>query len=172
MATERSDITQFKGTPVTLVGDPVSEGDTAPNATLVGGDMADVNLEQWSNKVRVLNVVPSLDTPVCDAQTRRFNEEAAQWGDKAVVLTISMDLPFAQKRWCAATGSENVVALSDFRARDFGEKFGMYIKELGLLARGTFVVDAEGTIKHAAITPEIGEHPDYDAVTATVKTLL
>ena len=172
MATERNDIYAWKGNPVTLVGNPVNAGDKAPDATLTAGDLSDAKLGNWADRVRVLNVVPSLDTPICDVQTKKFNEEAGAWGDKAVVLTISMDLPFAQKRWCAATDSGNVVTLSDFRLRDFGEQYGVYVKDKGLLARSVFVIDQNGDVKHAEITKDIGVEPDYAAVVEAVKSLI
>ena len=120
----------------------------------------------------MISSVPSLDTPVCDAQTRRFNEEATSLGDDVVVLTISMDLPFAQKRWCGAAGVDKVVVLSDYRSGEFGRAFGVLIKELRLLARAVFVVDRDGTVRYIQIVDEITNEPDYDAALAAVKQLL
>ena len=171
MAKERKDLFNWKGAGVTLVGDPVKPGDQAPDATLTAQDLSDVALSKWADKIRVLNVVPSLDTAVCDQQTKRFNSEAITWGDKVVVLTISMDLPFAQKRWCGATGSDKVVTLSDYRLRDFGDKWGLYVKEKGLLARSVWVIDTKGIVNLAQITRDVGELPNFDAAIEAVRGL-
>jgi len=171
MPTERKDIYQWKGTFMTLVGNPIKVGDQAPEATLTANDLSDAKLGNWASKVRVISVVTSLDTGVCDTQTKKFNTEIGKFGDKAVLLTISMDLPFAQKRWCGAADAKNVVTLSDFRLREFGEKWGLYVKEKGLLARSVFVVDQKGIIKHAEITKDATIEPSYDAALETVRGL-
>jgi len=170
--TERNNAVTFKGNPLTLIGYELTAGQAAPEATLLGNDLAQVNLADFRGKVCVISVVPSLDTPVCDAQTRRFNEEATQLGDDVVVLTVSMDLPFAQARWCGAAGIDAVITLSDHRTGAFGEAWGVLVKELRLLARAVFVVDRDQVVRYAGIVPEITDEPDYDEVTQAVRSLL
>ena len=172
MATEHTGLVTFQGGPLTLVGDAVNVGDAAPAFTIASGlaDMA--SLSDYAGKVVVLNVVPSLDTPVCDIQTRRFNEAAADYGDEAVVLTVSMDLPPAQARWCGAADAENVVCLSDYRDHSFGKAYGVEIKELVILARSVWVIDASGVVQYKQIVPETVDEPDYDAATAAIDALL
>jgi thiol peroxidase len=131
-----------------------------------------VNLASFAGKVLVISAVASLDTSVCDTETRRFNTEAAGLGDDVRILTVSMDLPFAQKRWCGAAGVDQVVTLSDHRTGAFGNAFGVLIKELRLLARVLFVVDRDGTVRYIQTVEEIGKEPDYDAVLAAVKGLI
>ncbi|MET0785562.1 MAG: thiol peroxidase, partial [Paenisporosarcina sp.] len=131
----------FKHEQVTLIGTEVKVGDTAPNFTVLANDLSPVTLENSKGKVRLISVVPSLDTGTCDAQTRKFNESASELGENVVILTISNDLPFAQKRWCAAAGIDAVQTLSDHRDLSFGEAYGVAIKELRLLTRAIFVVD-------------------------------
>jgi thioredoxin-dependent peroxiredoxin len=162
-----ADIT-FKNNPVTLVGNEVKPGDTAPDFTVLANDLSEVSLDDTKGKVRLISVVPSLDTGVCDAQTRKFNEEAGKLGN-VEVLTISVDLPFAQKRWCGANGIENVQTLSDHRDLSFGEAFGVHIKELRLLARAVFVVDSNDKVTYAEYVSEATNHPDYDAAIEAVK---
>ncbi|WP_368974273.1 thiol peroxidase [Caldifermentibacillus hisashii] len=158
----------FKGSPVTLVGNEVKVGDTAPNFTVLANDLSEVTLNDSEGHVRLISVVPSIDTGVCDAQTRRFNEEAASLpGVK--ILTISCDLPFAQARWCAAVGIENVQVLSDHRDLSFGEAFGVVMKELRLLARSIFVVDSTGKITYKEIVNEVTNHPNYTAAIEAAK---
>lgn len=158
----------FKGSPVTLVGNEVKVGDTAPNFTVLANDLSEVTLNDSEGHVRLISVVPSIDTGVCDAQTRRFNEEAASLpGVK--ILTISCDLPFAQARWCAAAGIENVQVLSDHRDLSFGEAFGVVMKELRLLARSIFVVDSTGKIIYKEIVNEVTNHPNYTAAIEAAK---
>jgi len=135
---------------------------------VLANDLSPAKLSDFHGKVCVISVVPSLDTPVCDIQTRRFNEEAAALGDDVVVLTISMDLPFAQKRWCGAAGIENVQTLSDHRNAEFGKAFGVLIEELRLLARAVFVVDVNGIIRYKQIVEELTDEPDYDAAIRAV----
>ncbi|WP_062355094.1 thiol peroxidase [Bacillus kwashiorkori] len=158
----------FKGNPVTLVGDQVKVGDQAPNFTVLTNDLKEVTLNDFTGKVKLISVVPSIDTGICDAQTRKFNEEAAKL-DNIQVLTISVDLPFAQARWCAAAGIDNLQTLSDHRDLSFGDAYGVHMKELRLLARSVFVIDSSNTITYVQYVPEVGEHPDYDAAIAAAR---
>jgi thiol peroxidase len=169
---ERKGVVERKGTPLTLVGAELKVGDKAPEAQLVGNDLAPVKLSVFRGKVLVLAAVPSLDTPVCDRETRRFNEEAAKLGKDVAVVTVSMDLPFAQKRWCGAAGIQNIITLSDHRDASLGMAYGVLIKESRLLARAVFVVDREGTIQYVQVVKELTSEPDYNAVLAAVKRLL
>ena len=169
---ERSEVITMRGNPLTLTGTELKEGDPAPEVTLVGNDLSPVKLSSYKGKVCVLSVVPSLDTPVCDMQTRKFNEEAGKLGDNVVILTISMDLPFAQTRWCGAAGVDKVVTLSDHRDASFGDAYGVLIKELRLLARAIFVVDKDGTVQYCQLVNEVSEEPDYDAALGAVKNLV
>ena len=169
---ERRGVVERKGTPLTLVGAELKTGDKAPDAELIGNDMAPVKLSAFRGRVLVLSAVPSLDTPVCDRETRRFNEEAAKLGKDVAIVTVSMDLPFAQKRWCGAHGIESVITLSDHREAAFGMAYGVLIKESRLLARAVFVVDREGTIQYIQMVKELSSEPDYDAALAAVKRLL
>ena len=169
---ERAGAVTFQGAPLTLVGPELKAGDTAPDFTVLGNDLSEVKLSDFAGQVRIVSVVPSLDTPVCDTQTRRFNEAAASLGDDVVILTISMDLPFAQKRWCAAAGVEAVRTLSDHRDAGFWRAWGVLIQELRLLSRALFVVDREGTIRHVEVVAEITHEVDYDAALAAAKALL
>lgn len=169
---ERSGIITFKGNPMTLVGPALNVGDKAPAFTAVDTGLAPVSLADFSGKIKIISAVPSLDTPVCDTETRRFNQEAAALPDNVVLLTVSMDLPFAQKRWCGAAGIERVKTLSDYRDRAFGLAYGVLIKELMLLSRVIFVIDSTDTIRYIQIVPEVTSEPDYAAVLAAAKTLL
>ncbi len=169
---ERSGAITFKGNPMTLVGDEVNVGVTAPDFTAVGNDMKPVSLSDYKGKVVVLVSVPSLDTPVCDIETKRFNEEAGKLGDKVALLTVSLDLPFAQKRWCGAADAKNVVTVSDYKDRQFGQSWGLYIKELGLLARAVYVIDTQGVIKYAELVSEVTTEPNYDAAISAAKVLV
>ena len=159
------------GKPMTLLGRMPVVGDPAPDTTLVGNDLEEVSLRSLRGKVLVLSSVPSLDTPVCDVETRRFNEEAARLGDDVRILTISMDLPFAQKRWCGAHGIERGVTLSDHRDAAFGRAYSVLIKELRLLARAVFVVDSGGTVRYVQLVKETSREPDYAAVLQAVADL-
>ncbi|MGI8782044.1 MAG: thiol peroxidase [Acidobacteriota bacterium] len=167
MATERPNATTLKGTPFTLVGPELKAGDTAPDFTSVGLDLKPVTLADTGTTTRIFSVVPSLDTPVCDQMTRRFNDEAKKSGLK--VYTISMDLPFAQKRWCGASGAENVVTLSDHKDASFGAAWGTLIKELRLDSRAVFVVDSNNKIRYVEYVKEVAEHPNYDAALAAAR---
>lgn len=170
--TERTGIITFKGNPMTLLGPELKVGDKAPDFTVADNGLAPVTLAGSAGKIRVISAVPSLDTPVCDTETRRFNQEAAALPDNVVVLTVSLDLPFAQKRWCGAAGIERVTTLSDYRDRSFGLAYGVVIKELMLLSRAIFVIDAGNTIRYIQIVPEVTSEPDYAAVLKTVRDLL
>lgn len=152
----------FKQEPVTLVGTQIKVGDKAPDFKVLTNNLEEVTLGDYEEKVKLISVVPSVDTGVCSDQTRRFNEEADKL-DNVVVLTISMDLPFAQGRWCAANGIKKVETLSDHRDADFGEKYGVLIKELRLLARSLFVVDSNNVVQHVEYVQEVSTHPDYDS---------
>ncbi|MCI2254311.1 thiol peroxidase [Domibacillus sp. DTU_2020_1001157_1_SI_ALB_TIR_016] len=158
----------FKGNPMTLIGDEVKVGDKAPDFTVLANDLSPVTLADTAGKVRLISVVPSIDTGVCDAQTRRFNEEAAQL-DNVEVLTISADLPFAQKRWCAAAGLENVKTLSDHRDFSFAQAYGVGMQELRLLARSVFVIDSSDTVTYVEYVGEGTDHPDYAAAIEAAK---
>jgi len=160
-----------QGNPMTLLGDEIKVGDKAPDCTAIDNDMNPVKLSSFAGKTVILSMVPSLDTPTCDVETRRFNQEAQKLGDDVVIVTVSMDLPFAQKRWCGAAGVENVVTLSDHRDACFGEHYGMLIKELRLLARAVFVIDKEGIVRFIHLVKEVSDEPDYEAVLDAVKTL-
>jgi len=158
----------FKNNPVTLIGKEVKVGDKAPNFSVLANDLSPVTLENSAGKVRLISAVPSVDTGICDAQTRRFNEEASNLGN-VDVLTISMDLPFAQKRWCAASGLENVHTFSDHRDASFGEAYGVLMQELRLLARAVFVVDSNDVVTYVEYVSEGTTHPNYEAAIEAVK---
>jgi thiol peroxidase len=169
---ERTGLVTFKGNPLTLLGNEVKVGQPAPDVELLANDLTPVKLSAFRGKVCIITSVPSLDTPVCDTETRRFNEEAAGLGDNVVVLTVSMDLPFAQGRWCGAAGVKNVKTLSDHREAAFGTAYGVVIKELRLLARTVFVVDKQGTVRYIEIVKEVAAEPNYEAALAAAKKLL
>jgi thiol peroxidase len=169
---ERTGLVTFKGNPMTLVGEEVKVGDRAPNFQVVDNAMQPVTLDSFKGKVKIISCVPSLDTPVCDMETRRFNEEAGKLPDKFAVLTVSMDLPFAQKRWCAAAGVEKVKTFSDYQNRSFGCAYGVLIKELKLLARTVFIVDEQDVVRYVEIVPEIAKEPDYDRVLNAAKAVV
>ncbi|WP_077327502.1 thiol peroxidase [Virgibacillus siamensis] len=162
-----ADVT-FQEEPVTLLGEDISEGDKAPDFTVLSNDLKEVSLEDYKGKVKLIAAVPSVDTGVCSEETKRFNEEADKL-DNVQVLTISMDLPFAQGRWCAANGVKKLDTLSDHRDADFGEKYGVLIKELRLLARAVFVVDSENIVKHVEYVSEVTNYPDFDKALAAAK---
>jgi thiol peroxidase len=169
---ERIGIITFQGNPLTLVGKELKVGSSAPDFRVVDNGLAPVTLADFKGKIKILSTVPSLDTPVCDTETRRFNKEAAALPDSVVVLTISMDLPFAQARWCGAAGIDRVKTLSDYQERSFADAYGILIKELKLLARAVFVVDATDTIRYVQIVPEITSEPDYNAALNAAKVLV
>jgi thiol peroxidase len=168
---ERSAAVTLHGNPLTLMGTVLNVGDTVPDIEVLDNDLNAVKLASFRGKICVISAVPSLDTPTCDMETRRFNETAGQLGDDVVILTVSTDLPFAQKRWCGAAGVDKVVTLSDHREAAFGSAFGVLIKELRLLARSIFVVDRNGVIQYIQHVRELSEEPDYDAVIEAAKKL-
>ena len=167
--TDRKGAVTFQGNPLTLTGNEIRIGDQAPDVELTGNDLKPVKLSSYRGRVCVIASVPSLDTPVCDLETRRFNEEAGKLGENTALLTVSMDLPFAQKRWCGASGATRVTTLSDYRAAAFGTAWGVLIKELHLLARCVFVVDREGVVRYVQLVREIASEPDYAAVLKAVQ---
>ena len=169
---ERNGAATFQGNPLTLAGTELKAGDTAPDFTVTGNDLAPVTLADYKGKVLIVASVPSLDTPVCDMETRRFNTEAAALGDDVAILTVSMDLPFAQARWCGAAGVKAVTTVSDHKDASFGLGWGALIKELRLLTRAVFVLDREGTVTYVQYLKEITEEPDYDAALAAARKLV
>ncbi|WP_219834047.1 thiol peroxidase [Paenibacillus sp. R14(2021)] len=171
MTQERTGKATVGGHPITLVGPELKVGDQAPAFTINKDLMTEVSLSDYKGKIKLISVVPSLDTDVCDAQTRRFNQEASKLGDGVVVLTISVDLPFAQSRFCATAGIERVVTLSDYKHRSFGEAYGVLIKELQLDQRAIFIVDADDTIRYVEYLSELSDHPNYDAALAALSEL-
>ena len=158
----------MKGNPLTLIGPQLKPGDAAPDFTLVDNSLKPVTLKDTGNQVRIISVVPSLDTPVCDAQTKRFNEEAAKLPG-VDILTVSMDLPFAQKRWCGAFGVDKVKMLSDHKDASFGSSYGTLIKELRIESRAIFVLDANNKIRHAEYVKEVADFPNYEAALSAAR---
>ena len=169
---ERSGKITMKGSPLTLMGQELKIGDMAPDVVLANNDLAPVSLSSYQGKVCIISSVPSLDTPVCDMETRRFNEEAGALGDDVAIITVSMDLPFAQKRWCGAAGVDKVTTLSDYGDMSFGNAYGVLIKELKLLARAVFVVDREGIIQYVQLVNEMTEEPNYQEILDAVGKLV
>ena len=169
---ERQGIITMKGNPLTLVGPELRPGDRAPNFSVLDQFLKPVSLENFSGKIKVISTTPSLDTPVCDLQAHRFNEEATALGEQVAILNVSMDLPFAIGRFCTAGDIKAISVLSDHREASFGTKWGMLIKELRLLARGVFLVDSENIIRYAEIVPEQTDQPDYDDVLGALRKLL
>lgn len=159
----------FNKGPVTLVGPEIKVGDQAPDFTVLSNGLEEVSLHDYDGKVKLVSVVPSIDTGVCSDQTKRFNEEADKI-DNVNILTISMDLPFAQTRWCAANGVKNLATLSDHRDADFGEKYGALIKELRLLTRAIFVIDSNDKIVYVEYVREVTDHPDYGQALEAAKS--
>src|SRR5271155_2716389 len=165
---ERAGATTMRGNPLTLLGPELKAGDKAPDFSAVNDGMQPVNLAGTGDHVRIFSVVPSLDTPVCDAQTKRFNEEAAKLPG-VDIFTVSMDLPFAQKRWCGAFGVDNVKMLSDHKDGSFGSQYGTLIKELRIESRAIFVVGTDNTIKHAEYVKEVADFPNYETALAAAR---
>jgi thioredoxin-dependent peroxiredoxin len=163
MAEERKGAVTMRGNPMTLVGPELKAGQKAPAFTAVGKGLAPVTLDQFKGKVKIIAAIPSIDTPVCDAETRRFNEEASRLPGDVQILTISMDLPFAQARWCGAAGVDKVTTISDWRAAEFGQKYGALIKELHLLARAVFVLDKNDNVVYAEYVKEVANQPNFEA---------
>lgn len=168
MAKNNDKIT-MKGNALKVEGHCVEEGVPAPSFKLTGADMADVTNTTFAGKVLVLLAIPSIDTPVCATETRRFNQEAAALSKDVVIASVSRDLPFALKRWCAAEGVDRVVTLSDYKYRTFGKEFGVDLPDLGLLARALFVVDKAGKVVHVDYVSEVAEEPNYEAALAAIK---
>lgn len=169
---ERNGITTMKGNPMTLVGPELKVGDKAPDFTVLDQTMGKKTLKDYDGKIKVISVTPSLDTPVCDLQIHWFNEDAANQPADVAVLNISMDLPFAIKRFCATGGIDKAEALSDHRDASFGTNWGVLMKELRLLARSIFVVDRENVIRYVQIVPEQTTEPDYEAALNALKSLM
>ena len=166
---ERKGAVTFKGNPLTLIGPELKKGDKAPHFQLLTNDLSQATLETFKGKTRLISVVPSLDTPVCDMQTRRFNEEASKLSSEVVVLTVSLDLPFAQKRWCGAANADKIKFLSDHREASFGKAYGVLIKELRLLARSIFVIGPDDKVRYAEYVKEVTEHPNYEKALDAVR---
>ncbi len=167
---ERPGATTLRGDPKTLIGPELKPGDPAPDFEVVDNSLKPVTLAATGDHVRIFSVVPSLDTPVCDAQTKRFNEEAAKMPN-VDIFTVSMDLPFAQKRWCGAYGVDKVKMVSDHKSGSFGEKYGTLIKELRIESRAIFVLDKDNTIKHVEYVKEVADHPNYEAALSAARAL-
>ena len=168
---ERSGLVTINGNPMTLVGDEIKVGDSAPEFEVLDNDLNPFRFSSKQQKITIITSLPSLDTSVCDMETRRFNQEASSLGDDVQVLAISMDLPFAQKRWCAAAGVKNVLTLSDHRNASFGMAYGVLIKEVRLLARTVFVVDKDNIVRYHELVAEVGNEPDYQAVLKAFREL-
>ena len=169
MVQERNGAATFQGNPLTLVGPELKAGDKAPDFKLIDAGLKPVTLADSKGKTRLISVVPSIDTPVCDLQTKRFNQEASKLPANVTVLTVSMDLPFAQGRWCGLAGADKVQMLSDYREHAFGKAYGVLIKELALLSRAVFVVGPDDKVQYAEYVKEITEHPDYDKALQALK---
>lgn len=161
---ERIGMVTMKGNPLTLVGDEVRVGQKAPDFVAIDNNLSPVKFSSYRGKVCILSSVPSLDTPVCATETRKFNEEASRLGPDVAILTISMDLPFAQKRWCGAEGITKVQTLSDHRDASFGTSYGVLIKDLRLLARAVFLVDQKGMIQYIQLVKEVASEPNYKEI--------
>lgn len=165
---KRKGAVTMRGKPFTLIGPELKVGDKAPDFKLVANDLSEVTLDNFKGKTVVISVVVSLDTPVCDLQTRRFNEEAKTKQDGIAVLTVSADLPFAQARWCGASHSDEVKTLSDYREVSFGKNYGVLIEELRLLARAVFIIGPDGKLIYVEYLKEMTEHPDYDRALSAI----
>jgi thiol peroxidase len=168
---QTSDLVKAGSKFVTLLGTQVSVGDKAPNFKVVDNNFAPIELSNFTHKNILISVVPSLDTGVCSLQTKRFNDEVANLPEDVVILTISNDLPFAQKRFCTTEGVDKIKVLSDSVWRNFGENYGLLIKDMGLLTRAIFIIDSTGKIAYKELVANISEHPDYDEALATIKAL-
>ncbi len=172
MTTERFGAVTWRGVQRTVLGDPLQPGDRAPDFRLTANDWTQVTLADSAGKVRLISVVPSLDTGICDAQTRRFNEEASALGDNVVILTVSADTPYAQRRWCGAAGVSRVQTLSDHLDMNFGNAYATHMKEVRLERRAVFVVNADGIVTYVEYVPEIVQHPDYAGALEAVRLAL
>jgi thiol peroxidase len=164
MAEERTGEVTMKGNPITLLGPRIEANEDAPEFTALKNLVTPQSLSETTGKVRVLLSVPSLDTPVCSLETKRFNQEAEKLGPDVLIQVVSVDTPFAQARWCGAEGVSNVQPLSDFKDRDFGKKYGVEIQGLGIYARAAFVVDRQGVVVYSEYVPEVAEEPNYAAI--------
>ncbi len=169
---EQKGLITFRGNPLTLTGKEVKVGQKAPDFVVIDNNLSPVRFSSYLGKVCIISSVVSLDTPVCDTQTRKFNEEASRLGPNVVILTISMDLPFAQKRWCGAAGVDRLQTFSDHRDASFGMAYGVLIKEMRLLARAVFIVDQKGLIQYKELVKEVTNEPNYDAALAGLKKLV
>jgi len=169
---ERKNLIKMKGNPLTLIGNEVKVGDTAPDFQVIDQNMEYVKFSSFRGKVVVLTSVASIDTSTCDTETRRFNQEAGKFGDDVMVLAVSMDLPFAQNRWCGAAGIENVKMFSDYKDASFGNAFGVLIKELRLLARTVHIIDREGKVRYVQYVSETSEEPNYEEVLEALKKVV
>ncbi len=169
---ERFGLITLKGQPVTLLGQSIQEGDAAPDFHVIDNNMKPFSFASAGDKITIITSVPSLDTPVCDLEARRFNQEAAGLGPEIRILVISMDLPFAQKRWCAAAGVNNVLTLSDHKDASFGTNYGVLIKEVRLLARAVFVISPQRVVRHMELVKEVGQEPNYAMALDAAKKLL
>ncbi|HDQ41330.1 MAG TPA: thiol peroxidase [Desulfonatronum sp.] len=169
---ERFGLITLKGQPVTLIGNSIQEGDTAPDFHVMDNDMKPFSFSSINDKIAIITSVPSLDTPVCDLEARRFNQEAAKLGQDIQILVISMDLPFAQKRWCAAAGVTNVTTLSDHKDASFGTQYGVLIKETRLLARAVFVISPQRVVRYMELVREVGQEPNYEMALDAAKKML
>ena len=169
---ERKGLVTVFGNPMTLTGDALAVGQKAPGFAALDNDLNPKTMSDYAGKILIIAAVPSLDTPVCDMETRRFNSEASKLGENVHILTVSMDLPFAQKRWCAAAGIDRLTTLSDHRDASFGMNWGVLIKELRLLARSVFVIGKDGIVKYLEIVPEVTHEPNYEAALAAAKALV
>ena len=165
----RTGLVTIRGNPLTLTGTEARVGDPAPDFEALNNDLGPVKFSSFRGKVCLISSVPSLDTPVCDTETRRFNKDAAGLHQDVEILTISMDLPFAQKRWCGAEGVTKLQTLSDHRDASFGMAYGVLIKELRLLARAVFIVDSKGVLRYTQLVKEVTNEPDYAAVWDALK---
>ena len=169
--TERKDIITMKGKPLTLIGNEVKVGDQAPDFEILNTSLEPVKLSSYKGKVVVVSTVPSLDTQVCDIETKQFNEEAKKLGSDVAIITVSMDLPFAQKRWSTEADVHDIQLLSDHRNNSFGNAYGVLIKELRLLARTIFVIDKDGIVQYIQYVKETVDEPDYNEVLEAIKKL-
>ena len=169
---KRTGVVTFAGNPIALLGKEVKVGDKAPAFTLLDNGLGEKTLADYAGKVKVISVVPSLDTGVCDAQTRWFDQNVSKLGENVVVLTVSVDLPFAQKRWCGAAGIDQVETLSDHRDLSFGENYGFILEGLRLLSRGIVVIDKDDVVRYVEYVPEVTSAVNFDAAEAATKALV
>ena len=172
MSIERSDVIKLMGNPLTLIGEEIKVGDKAPDFKSAEGLGKTVDLNSFEDKIKIFNVIVSVDTPVCDVQTKKFNEEAASLSDNIEIVTVSMDLPFALNRYCGAAGIDKVRTISDYHHASFGEAYGVLIKENRLLCRALFVVDSDNIVRHVEYVGEVSEEPNYEAALEIANSLV